>query len=144
MTTVETYVCVPFAKYTQLENAALDHTVEKKPDPEPTPLDPIKEENETPGEDESVPDPEVEENGLSSATKHEVKKQTLLHTHLTKFLKAIELYGGEALHIPNLDSLAKQALGQSKRMLDNEEEFYQFISKHGLSHMVKNRHKIAR
>ena len=151
MNTVETYVIVPLMKWTQMEDAAMKKST---PPPQPATTEEVKEEEE-PKPHEPLEEPEDSPppakapakeppSPLLPTTKELVTKKMLGHKHFEKFFEAVKAYGGKIPELPNIEALIRSALGKSKRVLENEEEFYQFLSAHGLVHLIKNPFKIKR
>ena len=93
---------------------------------------------------ESATSVSLENNTLPAEIKNLVKKKSLSARHLEKLIKAIETYDGKVLDIDNLSQLAKAAVGQGKKRLPNEDEFFAFIAKENLFHLIKNRHMLRR
>ena len=147
---IDTYVIIPLTKYSQLENAVIqkqeapinDTPAMDTPAMDTGPDEPESE--ETPPPRVPSPQPPQETPKLSQRTKTLVRHKALSRTNFAKFLDAVKLYGGESLQLPNLTALIKSALGKGRRILESEEEFYHFLSQHGLSYLVKNPNKIER
>ena len=72
--------------------------------------------------------------------------QTLRGNQIRKLLTLIKSVDGasEILQLDNLDLLIKNALSQSKKKLANQDLFYHFLFQNNLSHLVRNRHAIAK
>ena len=95
--------------------------------------------------DSSPPSPtKSEKNTLPAEIKSLVKKKSLSARHLEKLIKAIETYEGKTLAIDNLSQIAKAAVGQGKKRVPNEDEFFTFIARENLFHLIKNRHMLRR
>ena len=150
MSTVETYVIVPLMKWTQMEDAAMKKSVSS---PAAATTAVPAEELASAASSEARPEPQEEEPEppapaasptILPATKELVAKKKLVKTHFAKFLEAVKAYGGDVPELPNIDALIRGALGKGKRVLEHEEEFYQFLSAHGLVHLIKNPFKIKR
>ena len=94
-------------------------------------------------DDESKEEPK-EEKKISEGTKMLVKKKTVFQRHFERMLSELEKFNGTELAIENMKQLIKAALGQSARVLPNEQKFYSLLMQHDLFHLVKNKHKIKK
>ena len=83
---------------------------------------------------------------LSKTMKKMVRQKSLHNRHFLKLLEAIEKYEGEDLKFSNAElvALVKAAVGQSKRTLPKEEEFYKFIIDKNLMYLLRNKTKIRK
>ena len=98
-------------------------------------------------EEEKLPD---SKNGgqqqplLSENMKSLVRKKRLANRHLVKLLEAIQKYEGKDSRLENVTKLAAAAVGQSKKVLPGEAEFYQMIIDKGLTYLIRNKSKIKK
>ena len=148
--TVETYVILSLDKFHHLEEKARSKPLESPKDVKETSTNTEKTE-ETSSQNEVLSnqsEPEVEgpeeEKPISKETKVLVKKKTILQQRFEKMLGELEKFSGTELAISNLKQLIKAALGQSVRVLPNEQKFYSLLLQHDLFHLVKNKHKIKK
>ena len=111
----------------------MDESSEPLP-PSPTPLLPAADESEEPAAAKRV---KIGHDLAPQYRKNQIKK----------ILACIKnAHGGEGLtlELPNIDELINHALSQSKKSLPNMEQFYKFLYHNGLSHLIRNRHQIAK
>ena len=80
---------------------------------------------------------------LSPEVKELAKSKRLVNAHFEKFLQAVQKYKGGELNLPKLDIYIKQALGKSRKYIEGEAEFYNFLLEHNLFSFVRNPHKIS-
>ena len=153
--TVETYVILSLDKFHHLDEKARskvpevtkEHSVKETSTLTDEPLaEDSASQSKVNSESEPVDDvPEPpEEKAISEKTKTLVKKKTVLQRHFEKLLGELEKFNGTELAISNLKQLIKAALGQSPRVLPNEQKFYSLLLQHDLFHLVKNKHKIKK
>ena len=137
--TVETFAIIPFGKY-----RAMEQRLQKAEMPE----EELPSSATKPAE---VPKPEEEEQPPSPVPpqpiKNDGKKDTKTKyrtTQIKKLLQLIEKMDGSQriTSLENLDDLIKSAIGNSKKNLKNEQEFFNFLFANNLAHFVKNRSKI--
>lgn len=79
--------------------------------------------------------PELGKDLTSQQSAANIRKQV-------EYLKT--MHGGAFEDIDNLDELVKNAVSNSKREVQNEQRFYDFLFKHSLGGFVRNRHKIEK
>ena len=164
--TVETFVILSLDKFNHLDEKAKSQPSQVKDEPsqpsqvkvEPpsevpsqskeVPETPIEEDCSEPVDDESEfeddPEEPTEEKKISKDTKALVKKKTVFQRHFEKMLSELEKFSGTELAISNMKQLIKAALGQSSRVLPNEQKFYSLLLQHDIFHLVKNKSKIKK
>ena len=168
---IETYVMLPYRTYETLQKQAHQHSKrdnenekeaakemlkedEKSDDdisypPNSKPPSPQPSSSPKPSSPQLPPSPKPPTKEtrppsplLSNHVKNLTKKKSLSAKHFEKLVEAVKKYEGVELNIPNTKSLIKNACGQSKRKLENEELFYMFLCNYGLAHFILNKHKL--
>ena len=152
MSSVEAFVLVPHEKFNAMEDELRQRTSSTQSSS--TPMDTaedvpaansnsVNQENETLGNEEQTLANEtvakldnVEKPSLSAAAKHIVKSKSAKKRTFHKFIRAIEMFSDDKLDLPNISALVTSALNQSKKILENEEQFYAYLLHHNLFYMV--------
>ena len=135
---VETFAILPIGKFMSMEKRLKQTEVADEEQPSPKVSDPSEVEEVV----EEVPAPPPPPR--ASVKKKDVKVK-YRSTQIKKLLQHIEKKDGaqKISSLENLDDLIKCALGNSKKTLPNEKEFFNFLFENNLAHFVKNRSKIS-
>ena len=152
MSSIETYVVVSHEKFMAMEEELRQKT---SPPRVPTPPPPSANDDVDEGDQEedaeesalTTAEPKSTNNDLATApseakpllskeSRDLVTSKSIKNRAFHKFLQAIATFANDKLNISNVDDLVKNALSQSKRLLPNETEFYAFLLKHSLIHLV--------
>ena len=131
---LETFAIIPWGKFQSMEKRLKKEETSDEELPAAKPQTPEVEET---AEKEVQPTPK-------DTTKKKDVKTKYRATQIKKLLHHIEKLGGsqKITSLENLEELIKCALGNSRKTLANEEEFFNFLFDNNLGHFVKNRSKI--
>ena len=130
---METFAIVPYPKYRSMEQRIKKVETSELPPP-----------NEPPPEQmDDQPSPQSSPLPPESGKKRD-KVKTYRTVQVRKLLQYIKRMDNsqDITTLENLDELIKSALGGSRRILENEEKFFNFLFENNLAHFVKNRSKI--
>ena len=143
---LETFAILPFGKFLSMEKRLkkAEGSDEELPSPATKP------QSNEPSEVEEVEVKEVLPTSTKSTSEDSGKKKKDVKvkyraTQIKKLLHHIEKMDGphKIASLENVEDLIKSALGNSRKTLANEKEFFNFLFANNLGHFVKNRSKIA-
>ena len=137
---VETFAILPIAKFMSMEKR-----LKKSEDSDQRPPTPKPSEN-TESETEVVENLESPLPSPKAPTKKKEVKMKYRAAQIKKLLHHVEKKNGseKITSLENLEELIKCALGNSRKTLQNEEMFFNFLFENNLAHFVKNRYKISK
>ena len=138
---VETFVIIPFGKYRAMEQRLQKAERSKEDLPKPIKIDALEVQKE---EDEETPVIPVNLATTKSAVKKIDLKNKYRTAQIKKLLQLIEKKDDsqKITSLENLDDLIKCALGNNRKKILNEQEFFNFLFANNLAHFVKNRSKM--
>ena len=155
---LETYVIIPLTRYNSMESkitreegqtSSTSHETTKPPSPvlstnvapSPQTVDDKKESDAIVDDLSKKYHPSMETE-LREETKDHTRKKSLRHKQFQKFIDAIKTFTEEPLNVDNLEELIKLSLSpNSKRKVPNEELFFNWLIRHNLIYLVKNKGK---
>ena len=139
--TVETFAIIPFGKYQAMEQRLQKAETSNEDLPKPIKVDAPEVQK---AEDEETPVIPVDLATTKSAVKKIDLKNKYRTAQIKKLLQLIEKKDDsqKITSLENLDDLIKCALGNGRKKIPNEEEFFNFLFANNLAHFVKNRSKI--
>lgn len=138
---VEPFVLLPFHKWKSMDEQLRKKShLETIPEPQAAPPDM----NIKPMRDGTVSNVETSETSpVPALGKDLVGQQSAANIRKqVEYLKTA--HKGAFDHVDNLEELVKNAVSNSKKVVRNEKQFYEFLFKHSLGGFVRNRYQIEK